>query len=113
MTTEEPYNPLDTDATQAAEAESAEAKQRRRIREESDFKWMMQDKRGRRVMWRLLGFTGLHRSPWTAQREATDFNCGMQNVGQMLQAEIHLLCPEQYFAMVKEQQEDERASKRS
>lgn len=53
-------------------------------------------------MWRLLGMTGLYRNPHIPGTDDALFRCGEQNIGQQLNAEIHLLCPDQYNVMVKE-----------
>lgn len=107
------YEPPDHLKLEAADAQNAEAMRQQQLRAESDFKFIMGSKQGRRFMWRLLGITRLHSTPFAVQRETTDFNCGMQNVGLILQAEMHAKCPERYFEMVKEQQEDERSRTRS
>lgn len=103
------YEPPDHLKQQAADAQDAEATRQQRLREESDFKFIMGSKQGRRFMWRLLALTHVHHTPFTGQRETTDFRCGEQNVGMQLLAEIHGLCPERYVEMVKEQQQDERS----
>lgn len=105
--------PHDDQALEAAQGQEAEATRQKRLVEESDFKFIMGCKQGRRFMWRLLSLTKLFSTPFAAQREITDFNCGMQNVGQQLLAEIHGLCPERYPEMVKEQLNDERSRTRS
>lgn len=58
-------------------------------------------------MWRMLGLTGLYDNPFRPgdPQGTTEFNCGRQNIGQVLNGEIHLICPEQYPVMVKEYQE--------
>lgn len=94
---------------QAADAQEAEATRQQRLREESDFKFIMGSKQGRRFMWRLLGITGLFRNPFAGDEGATAFRCGEANIGQQLLAEIHGLCPERYVEMLKEQQRDDHS----
>jgi hypothetical protein len=110
------HDPHDSSAQDEDEAKKAEAARLKRDREVDDFKWLLAHKQGRRVMWRMLGLTGVFRTPFVPGRDGrTEFNAGAQNVGQALLAEIHELCPEQYHAMVKEQQEPNarRTDKRS
>lgn len=97
-------DPFDTTEQEAAEGRVAEAKRLERDREVDDFKWLMGHKQGRRFMWRLLGFTGLHRTPHILGESAEDnaFRAGGQNIGLMLQAEIHTVCPEHYPTMTRE-----------
>lgn len=80
----------------------AEAARLKRAREMDDFKWLMGHKQGRRIMWRMLEVTGVFRNPHIPGTEDVLFRCGMQNVGQVLMAEIHTICPEHYPTMTKE-----------
>ena len=80
-----------------------------RLQEKEDFRWLMDSKQGRRVVWRLLGIAGIFRNPFSGERGTTDFNCGLQAIGQTLVAEIHEVCPHQYAQMVKEQQSSDDA----
>jgi hypothetical protein len=105
------YDLFETDEQTTA---SVELKRLYREQEVSDFKWLMAHKQGRRVMWRLLGMTGLFRNPYIAGDDSgTHFRCGEQNVGQQLMAEIHGLCPEHYHTMTKEYQEYVRRHERN
>lgn len=104
----EEFDPRDLNAQEAATRKTDDARRLQRQIEEDDFKELMQHPWGRRLMWRLLGMTGVYRNPFVGSREATDFRCGEQNIGQMLMADIHELCPEMYHVMVKEQQSDGR-----
>lgn len=101
-------DPYEDSAQVAARDRMESAKRLQRDQQVDDFKWLMAHKQGRRVMWRLLEMTGLFRNPHAFGQHAQDtaFNCGMQNVGQQLLAEIHLLCPDQYHRMVDEAQKE-------
>jgi len=95
------FDPTDTVAIE--EREEARKKEAKRIadQEVEDLKWLMSDKRGRRVMWSLLAFTGFLRQPWQGDN-GTDFRCGMMNVGQKLFGDIQEHCPARYNEMVTE-----------
>lgn len=105
MTTER-IDPYDESAQQAAAALEADAQRLQRAREVDDFKWLMGHKQGRRLMWKLLGLTGLFRNPFQpgSPEGTTEFRCGEQNIGQQYLVEIHTHCPEEYERMVREQQ---------
>lgn len=109
----ERHEPPDHLKQQATDAQDAEESRQQRLRWESDFKFILGDKRGRRFMWWLLGNTGLFSNPFRDGSEWAGFHSGKQNVGQQLLAEIHGLCPERYVDMVKEHKEDERSRTRS
>lgn len=74
-----------------------------RENEESDVKWLMSSKRGRRVVWRLLDQAGVFRTTFNTNAMSMAFAEGNRNQGLRLIAMIHVLCPEQYPAMMKEQ----------
>lgn len=74
-----------------------------RENEESDVKWLMSSKRGRRVVWRLLDQAGVFRTTFSTNAMSMAFAEGNRNQGLRLIAMIHVLCPEQYPAMMKEQ----------
>lgn len=106
----EKHDPLDSSAQEAAQADQAKAEQLQRLQEVEDFKWLMANKQGRRIIWRLLGLTGLFRNAFVPGDQAvTGFRCGEQNIGHRLLSEIHELCPEKYHEMVKEQQKNDRS----
>lgn len=96
-------DPINLRAQEEVETVSKKKRQERSFQEAEDFKWLMSDKRGRRLVWALLEKTGLHRNPFTGTSE-TFFRCGEMNVGQKYQALINLHCPERYEQMVKEHQ---------
>jgi len=68
--------------------------------------WLMGNKRGRRIMWRLLEKTGVYRCSFTGN-STTFFNEGQRNVGLMLTAQIHEHAPDAYALMLKERREHE------
>lgn len=95
---------IDPTDTIAAEQREADRKERDKLageREVEDLKWLMSDKRGRRIMWQLLAFTGVFRQPFTGNSE-TFFRCGMMNVGQKYIGDINEHAPERYNQMVTE-----------
>lgn len=95
---------IDPTDTIAAEQREADRKERDKLageREVEDLKWLMSDKRGRRIMWQLLAFTSVFRQPFTGNSE-TFFRCGMMNVGQKYIGDINEHAPERYNQMVTE-----------
>ena len=78
----------------------------RREQFERDFKWLMGDPRGRRLMLKLLSDIGLYRSTYdSGLRDIHSemlFREGQKNVGYRLVSVINRLCPDTYFEMLKE-----------
>lgn len=96
------YDPTDTRALEKRDATETEKHRRIEAQRVEDFKWLMADKRGRRIMWWLLTITGVFLNPFTGNSE-TFFRCGKQLIGQTLLADVNLHTPEKYETMVKEQ----------
>lgn len=96
------YDPTDI---QQQERDAEDATKRRRLvqdTEESDFKWLMGRKQGRRIVWRLLEKAGVFRTSFNTNSMAMAFAEGSKNEGLRILALIHTLCPELYPTMVKE-----------
>lgn len=98
------FDPLDLRGQERAKEESDERNRLTVEQERDDMKWLMGSKRGRRIVWRLLERTGVYRSSFTGNSE-TFFREGQRNVGLMLMAQIHEVCPDQYALMLKEQRD--------
>lgn len=99
------FDPLDLQGQDRRKARSEDRAKLLSLRDQDDFKWLMGDKRGRRVVWRLLERTGVFRSSFTGNSE-TFFREGERNVGLVLMAHIHEYSPEQYALMIREQKDD-------
>ena len=97
------FDPIDLRGQERAKEQSDERQRLAIEQEKDDFKWLMGSKRGRRIVWRLLERTGVFRTSFTGNSE-TFFREGQRNVGLMLMAQIHEVCPDQYALMLKEQQ---------
>lgn len=100
------YDPLDLRGQERSKAERELRERLAREAEESDVKWLMSNKRGRRVVWRLLDQAGVFRSSFNTNAMSMAFAEGNRNYGLRMLAMIHALCPEQYPAMMKEQTDD-------
>lgn len=98
------FDPLDLRGQEKAHAELSERNKLDLLTEQEDFKWLMGNKRGRRIVWRLLERTGVYRSSFTGNSE-TFFREGMRNVGLALLAQVHEITPDQFAVMLKEQQD--------
>ncbi|SNR73731.1 hypothetical protein SAMN05192560_0776 [Methylobacillus rhizosphaerae] len=102
------YDPNDINGQQKIE-ETAERKRKVAVDQEvADFKWLMESKRGRRIVWGWLERCGVFRLSFNANSMTMAFNEGNRNLGLSLIAKIHALCPESYSVMVKENTNDDR-----
>lgn len=57
---------------------------------------------GRRVLLMILERCGMYRNAYTGERQATDFRLGEQNVGLWLIAQIEMVNPTEYPALLLE-----------
>lgn len=104
------YDPTDIRSQERAKADNATRNKLARETEESDIKWLMASKRGRRIIWRLLDQAGLFRLSFNTNAMTMAFAEGNKNAGLRILAQIHALCPELYSTMVKEQTHDPRSN---
>jgi hypothetical protein len=113
MTQPEDFDPLDTRAHDAAKAHDAEVQRARREQWENDFRWLMAQAAGRRLVCSWLRDAGVFRTSFTPDALVTAFNEGNRNIGIKLLDEMHKLCPARYAQMMKEHQDDERRYNRA
>lgn len=102
------YDPTDIRSQERAKADTDLRNKLLEDTEESDFKWLMGDERGRRIVWRFLDRAGVFRLSFNENPMIMAFNEGIRNEGLRTFTQIHTLCPELYLVMVKEQIHDYR-----
>jgi hypothetical protein len=96
------YDPTDLRAIELAKADADVRKRMANETEESDLKWLMSSKRGRRIVWRLLEQAGVFRLSFDANAMKMAFNEGNRNFGNRTLSQIHGFCSELYPVMFKE-----------
>lgn len=101
------YDPLDIRGQEAAEAEASKRAAMRARDLADDIRWLMSNKRGRRIAWWLLEFAGVYRTSFTGNSQ-TFFNEGMRNVGLALMKQIDTACPQHYVTMLDEAKKHDR-----
>lgn len=101
------YDAFDLRAQEDARKDAEEkAKLRARI-EIDDLKWVMSNKRGRRMMHGILERAGVFRLSFHTNALQMAFNEGTRNEGLAVLAKLMEHCPELYSLMLKEQKDDE------
>ena len=96
--------PADEADDLAAQVRERERQAEHQRRYEGDIKWLMSDKRGRRIMHAVLAETGLYQLSFTGNSE-TFFREGRRDVGLKLLATIERLSPDGYIKMLQERNE--------
>lgn len=95
------YDPTDLAPEQELQKQQATARANAALTEDEDWKWLMGSARGRRIVWRILGLTGLFRSSFTGNSQ-TFFMEGERNVGLKLQTKIAQADRSQFAVMYQE-----------
>lgn len=103
------FDPTDLKGQERAKADKELREKLALENEETDIKWLMSNKRGRRIIWRLLDQSGVFRLSFNTNAMQMAFSEGNRNYGNRTLAMIHSLCPEQYPTMVKENMHDRSA----
>ena len=101
------YDPTDIRSQERAKSETETRARLAKDTEESDLKWLMGSKRGRRIVWRQLEQAGVFRLSFNTNAMQMAFNEGNRNNGNRLLAIIHSTCPELHPVMVNEATERE------
>lgn len=100
------FDPIDVRGQERAKAERDSREKLAREHEEADLKWLMGQKRGRRMIWRLLDQAGVFRLSFNTNAMQMAFAEGNRNYGNRTLSLIHALCPDLYSQMVKEREHD-------
>ena len=101
-------DPTDLEAARSLDEVSAQRKAKAREREVADFKWLMNDPRGRRFVWRLMTQAHVFRDTDAASVIELARAAGQRRQGLIVLDEVIKLCPEHWLTMVKDQAQDER-----
>ena len=96
------YDPTDVHAQEVARNSQEREQKLSKDTEESDLKWLMRNKQGRRIVWRLLEKAGVFRSVFNTNAMAMSFAEGHRNYGLQTLTLIHVACPELFPVMLKE-----------
>lgn len=96
------FDPMDVQGQEASKVE-ADARIKLALQTESDdVKWLMNSKRGRRMVLRQLERAGVFLLSFSTVAMTMAFNEGRRSEGLRLLAQIHDYCPEQYTTMMQE-----------
>lgn len=96
------HDPTDLAGQQTRLAEKRERDKEAARLEEEDITWLMSSKRGRRIVFRLLGYSGIYDTSFNTNSQVTAFNEGRRNEGLRLLGQVSQFCPENYLKMLRE-----------
>lgn len=95
-------DPTDYRAQERAKADKATLERLVREMEESDLKWLMGSKRGRRIVWRILEKSRVFQLSFNTNALVMSFQEGQRRFGNEMLATINAVCPELYPVMARE-----------
>lgn len=99
------FDPIDIRGQERAKVQADDLAREARDLEIDDMKWLMSNKRGRRIAARILERAGVWRSSFNTNALNMAFSEGMRNEGLRLLAQITEHCPARYTEMLKESRE--------
>ena len=99
------HDPTDYKAEARRKADEETQKRIATEQERDDYRWLLGDPRGRRIMWELLSSCGLYRTSFVHSGSQTAFNEGMRNIGLMLNDRVLTHAPETWIQMQSEARE--------
>lgn len=99
------YDPTDVHAQEAARESQDRERKLSRDTEESDIRWLLKSKRGRRIVWRVLEQCGVFRMSFNTNAMQMSFNEGNRNSGNRLLDIVTKTAPEEFVLMLKESRE--------
>jgi len=100
-------DPLDFEGIEKARDDKKLRDKIERENEVADIKWLMSNKRGRRIVWRLLEQSGVFRLSFNTNAMQMAFAEGNRNFGNRTLTMIHGVSPELYPVMVRENTQDD------
>lgn len=95
------YDPTDIAKHSRTATMSEEQKRRAQLAEEADFRKLMAEPWGRRIVWRTLQRCGVFHSSMTGNSE-TFYREGRRSIGLEFLLNCNSLCPSEYKLMVEE-----------
>jgi hypothetical protein len=101
----EDAEPFDVNREVAIQEQAGQVRNHKRQQEDLDLQSLMDTAHGRRFMWRLFDLAGVFRLSYAGEAtHATAFAEGGRQIGNVLLADVHRLCPGKYELMVLEHQ---------
>lgn len=98
-------DPTDIRSQERAQEEVSKRERLAKDTEESDTKWLVSSKRGRRIVWRMLDQAGVFRMSFNTNSMQMAFNEGNRNSGNRLLAMMNEANPDAFTLMLKEAKE--------
>lgn len=76
------------------------------LQEKADWEWLLEDERGRRILYRTLGFCGIHRGVFEPNAMRLSFLEGQRNVGLYLWDKVARYVPRRVAQIIEMRDSD-------
>lgn len=96
------YDPTNLDVLDNQEAQRAKAAEQKLAEEAADWRFILGDQRGRRIVWALLSKAGVFRVSFSADAMQMAFNEGNRNLGLEVLGKVTEHAPNAYLLMQNE-----------
>lgn len=96
------FDPRDTEQIEQERSAAAQAADLAAKQEQADFRWLMSDPRGRRLVWAQLAAAGVFRTTFDPNPQQMAFAEGHRSAGLRLMSQLLTLTPDHYHTMTKE-----------
>lgn len=96
------YDPTDLSAEADRDDERAKTADQLKEQEARDWRFLLGDARGRRIVWGLLEKAGVFRVSFSSDALQMAFNEGNRNLGLVIQAKMLEHAPRAYLEMLEE-----------
>lgn len=101
------HNPTEPQSGEQAIAEKRQREKSERTEELQDIRWLMHQRRGRRIVHRLLVQLGVFQSSFNTNALTMAFNEGRRNEGLKFLELVMTSSPADYSTMMQEQRSDD------
>jgi hypothetical protein len=99
MNKNDPHNLDEIDNRKKVRQKNAVLKEEQEV---IDYRWLMNEKQGRRIIWKLLTDAGVFHSSFNTNNAVMSFNEGRRDYGLKVLAIMQAKCLKEYMIMVNE-----------
>jgi len=96
------YDPTDLDALNSQDTERAKSAEQKLAEEAADWRFVLGDQRGRRIVWALLARAGVFRVSYSPEALQMAFNEGRREQGLYILSKVTEHAPATYTLMQNE-----------
>jgi hypothetical protein len=105
------YDPVNLEEQQKTIDERTHNEKIEKLTEDDDLRWLMGQKRGRRIVWWFLSLCKVYQDPFDTNALSMARNCGAKQFGILILARILQICPNDHATMTNENSRNNATSR--